>query len=65
MVDITDIDIQQHKQEEVKCTKHNDKVLEYYCNECKRTACVACCVTSHFQHRCEGLSDVDVNLLNK
>ena len=66
MVDITDIDIQQHKRnEEARCTKHNDKVLEYYCNECKCAACVACCVTSHFQHRCEGLSEVDVKFIEQ
>ena len=66
IVDITDIDMQQHKRkEEAKYSKHNDKVLEYYCNVCKCATCVACCVTSHFQHRYEGLNEVDGKFIER
>ena len=66
MIDVTDVDVQRHKKkEEAQCTKHNDKILEYYCNECKCAVCVACCVTSHFQHRCEGLNEVDGKFINR
>ena len=60
MVDVSDIDVQQHKQkEEAKCHEHVDKVLELFCNECNCAVCYICCATSHFQHKCLGLPDVD------
>ena len=58
--DITEADVQLHKQkEEAKCLEHKDKVLELYCNECNCAVCYICCGTSHFQHKCLGLAEVD------
>ena len=66
MVDVTDADVQQHRQkEEAKCLKHNEKVLEYYCNDCKCAVCVTCRMTSHFQHTCEGLHENDGKFIER
>ena len=60
MTDVTEVDVRQHKQkEEAKCSKHNDKVLELFCNECNCAVCYICCATSHFQHTFLGLAEVD------
>ena len=66
ITDVTKVDIQLHKRkEDVKCTRHADKILEFFCNECNCAVCYACCVTSHFQHKCEGLGNVDVKFMEQ
>ena len=42
------------------CTKHVDKVLEYYCETCKELCCIDCVVLSHQKpnHSCVGIREV-------
>ena len=60
MQDVTEADIlQKNQKEEDKCVKHVDQLLEFYCDECKCTACYMCYVITHSQHKCVGLMYAD------
>ena len=66
MTDITEADVREHRvKEEAKCSRHNDKVLELFCNECNCAVCYICCATSHFQHRCLGLTEMDEKFIEQ
>ena len=66
MTDITEADVRLHKQkEEAKCSKHNDKVLELFWNECNCAVCYLCCATSHCQHKCLKLAKVDEKFIEQ
>ena len=66
MTDVTEADVRQHKlKEEAKCSKHNDKILELFCNECKCAVCSICYATSHFQHKCLGLAEWDEKFIEQ
>ena len=42
------------------CMKHDDKVLEYYCETCKELCCIDCVVLNHQKpkHSCIGIREV-------
>ena len=42
------------------CMKHDDKILEYYCETCKELCCIDCVVLSHQKpnHSCLGIREV-------
>ena len=42
------------------CMKHDDKVLEYYCETCKELCCIDCVVLNHQKpkHSCVGIREV-------
>ena len=66
MVDVTEADIRKHEQsKEVNCSKHKEKILEFYCNECKSALCYVCCVNTHLQHKCVELSKVDEKFIEQ
>ena len=42
------------------CTKHEEKILEFYCETCKELCCIHCLVLNHQKqnHSCVAVSDV-------
>ena len=44
----------------VYCTKHQDKILEYYCETCKELCCIHCLVLNHQKqsHSCVAVSEI-------
>ena len=42
------------------CTKHEGKILEYYCETCKELSCIHCMVLNHLKqdHSCMAVSEV-------
>jgi hypothetical protein len=42
------------------CTKHEDKILEYYCETCKELCCIDCVVLSHQKpnHSCVAMREI-------
>ncbi len=44
----------------VFCMKHEDKILEFYCETCREICCIHCLVLNHQKqnHSCVALSDV-------
>lgn len=41
------------------CDKHKDQALGFFCSNCKMAICVICYVTSHKDHQCLDVNDVD------
>ncbi|XP_028407149.1 E3 ubiquitin-protein ligase TRIM33-like [Dendronephthya gigantea] len=44
----------------VYCRKHQDKILEYYCETCKELCCIHCLVLNHQKqnHSCVAVSEI-------
>jgi tripartite motif-containing protein 2/3 len=42
------------------CTKHEDKILEYYCETCKELCCIDCVVLDHtkLNHSCVAMREI-------
>src|SRR6218665_3080371 len=41
------------------CMKHAQKLLDYYCADCKKIVCVSCVDENHKSHNCKDLTTVD------
>ena len=41
------------------CKKHTQKLLDYYCADCKKIVCVSCFVESHKLHDCKDVNTID------
>src|SRR6218665_953406 len=41
------------------CTKHIQKLLDYYCADCKKIVCVSCFIEKHSSHKCSDVTSVD------
>src|SRR6218665_412446 len=41
------------------CSKHTQKLLDYYCSDCKKIVCVSCFVESHASHKCKDVTSID------
>ena len=53
-------DVQMKMKRKLYCMKHDDKILEYYCESCKELCCIDCVVLNHqkLNHSCVAIREV-------
>ncbi|CAB4023108.1 E3 ubiquitin- ligase TRIM56-like [Paramuricea clavata] len=58
--ELSDPESQVKMRSKLYCMKHEDKVLEYYCETCKELSCIHCMVLNHIKqnHSCVAVSEV-------
>ena len=58
--DLGDPESQVKMKSKLYCLKHEDKVLEYYCETCKELSCIHCMVLNHTKqnHTCFSVDEV-------
>src|SRR6218665_933455 len=47
------------------CTKHIQKLLDYYCADCKKIVCVSCFIERHASHKCSDVTSVEAEFRQK
>ncbi len=43
--------------QKIKCPKHEDKDVEYFCESCSQLVCLTCVLITHRDHRCQTVAD--------